>query len=203
MLVTGFIVRRLGLVMIRVAVRLVDGHGTVTRVAVVRRLGLVLRLLWRRLRVRGLRRLHHVACRRRVLLLLLILRLILGLRRHVRVSSSLRWRHLLVVCGWLLVDLCHLVHARTARGCQRMVASIGHGTRTLVHGCTRCRHARLSAIGFRRWGASCFSPVLVLLLITIPFLGALVIAAPHPDIASYADTATLLSDHTAKRSALG
>lgn len=84
-----------------------------------------------------------------------------------------------------------------------MVASVGHGTRTLVHRGARRRHARLRAIGFGRWGASCLSPVLVLLLITIPFLGALVLAAPHPDIASYADTATLLSDHTAKRSALG
>lgn len=84
-----------------------------------------------------------------------------------------------------------------------MVARVGHGARTLVHRGARGRHARLLAIGFGRWGASCWGPVLVLLLITIPFLGALVLAAPHPDIASYADTATLLSDHTAKRSALG
>lgn len=196
--------RRLGLVVTRVAVRLIDGHGTVTRVAVVvGRLRLVLRLLCRRLRVRGLRRLHHVACWRRVLLLMLVLRLVLGLSRHVRVSSGLRWRHLLVVCAGLLVDLCYLVHARTARGCKRMVAGIGHGARTLVHWGARRRHTRLRAIGFGRWGASCLGPVLVLLLVTIPFLGALVLAASHPNIASYADTATLLSDHTAKRSALG
>ena len=114
LLLTGFVMGLLRLLLARVAVRLVHWHRVVVLVAVVRRLWLVLvlGLLWGRLRVRGLRRLHHVACWRRSVLLL-VLRLVLRLAWHVRVSSTLGWGHLLVVCAWLLVDLRHLIHAWT------------------------------------------------------------------------------------------
>ena len=83
---TGFVVRLLLLMVVaRVSVRLVHWHCWVVLVTVVGRLRLVLSLLLGRLRVRGLRWLHHVACwRRSILLLLLLLLLLLVLRLVLR-----------------------------------------------------------------------------------------------------------------------
>lgn len=179
-----FIVRLL--VVVRVVEVLVKLHGRLVLVVMMNRLGL-LSVWW-------LRRLHHtVGWWGRVLALVLML--VGSVGRHLGVTVVLRWGHLLVIVRGL-VRLVHLIHARTARDRQGMVAGVGDRARTVrVEG--RVRGLTISVGSSSATGRV----VTTLFVVLVPLFGALVLAAPHAHITSNANTAALFSDHAAQSGA--
>jgi hypothetical protein len=94
--------------------------------------------------------------------------------------------------------MCHLLHARAAGWCQRGVASIGEGARTVIE---RGIGWLVVVIGGRRSSSAVVATTFFVVL--VPFLGRLIFAASHSHVATDTDTAALLGHLAAQGSALG
>lgn len=178
-----FVVR---LLVVLVTVLLIHLHP---RLALV---GAVLGMMW----IGSLRRLHHGSrLWGRVLALVMLLTRSVGW--NLRISGTLRRRHLLISVA-SRVRLGHIVHAWAAGRNQRRIASVRNRAWTIVK-----RGIWLLTIIIGRGSASGLLITTAFFIVLVPVLGGLVLAAPHPHVASDADTAALLSNHAAQGCALG
>ena len=150
----------------------------------------------RLVRVWSVRRLHHTARRWRSVLALILV-LVGSIRGHLGIASALGWSHLLIVVAGLVRLLRHVLHAWAARRNQRVVAGIGDGARTIR---VEWHVGRLAVVIGGCSAAGCV--VATLLIVLIPVLGALVLAAPHAHVAADAHTTALLGHHAAQSRAL-
>lgn len=148
------------------------------------------------MRVWSLRRLHAgVGLGRRVLVLILVL--VGRIRWHLRITRSLRRRHLLVIGVWS-ISLSHLLHAWTTRGNQGSSTGVGNRAWAVIEWSIWRLPVAVGGSGSSRWVVGTG-----FLVVLVPVLGRLVLATPHPHVASDAHAAALLSDHAAQRRALG
>lgn len=182
-----------------VTVRLSHVHSGLALVSIMGLLGLSRGLVG----VGSLRRLHDRSRRLWRCILVLVLVLAGSVLRHLRVSGTWWWSHgLIAVVG--LVRLGHILDARTAGRCERAVACVRNGSRSVAAVNNRAggRVRRLLVVCIRSCSASLLL-IRLLLIIVIPIFRTLVLSAPHANVTSDADTAALFGNHATQGSALG